>query len=158
VRLQDPTAPPFLDRPTIETLFGVRRRQAIHLLRRFGGYQVGRTFLVATESVLRFLEEPTVDEDILAAKAQKQRVADFLGQARQGLSLPRIPFSQAPKLSDITFAGLPPGIHLTPARLSIEFETATELLEKLFSLSQALVNDFETVARVLERPPHAPTA
>jgi hypothetical protein len=44
--LRAPGTPPFLDRPTVEVLFGVRRRQAIHLLRRFGGYQVGKTFLV----------------------------------------------------------------------------------------------------------------
>jgi hypothetical protein len=91
-------------------------------------------------------------------EAQKRRVADFLGPARQSLSLPRIRFSPTPKLSNITFAGLPPGIHLTPARLSIEFETATELLEKLFSLSQALANDFDTLERAWERPPHEPVA
>ena len=93
-----------------------------------------------------------------AIEAQKRHVADFLGQARQSLSLPRIRLSPTPKLSKITFAGLPPGIHLTPGHLTIEFESATELLETLFSLSQALVNDFDTVERAWERPPHEPVA
>jgi len=37
---------PVVDRAIIERLFGLRRRQAIELLHRFGGYQAGRTFLV----------------------------------------------------------------------------------------------------------------
>jgi len=156
--LQAETAPPFLDRPAVEILFGVRRRQAIRLLRRCGGYQVGRAFLVPRASVLLFLAAQRADEELPEIEAQKRHVADFLGQARQSLSLPRIPLPLAPKLSAITFAGLPPGIRLTPGRLAIEFESATELLEKLFSVSPALVNDFDTVERAWERPPHEPIA
>ena len=37
---------PVVDRAIVERLFGLRRRQAIALLPRFGGYQAGRTFLV----------------------------------------------------------------------------------------------------------------
>ncbi len=39
-------SPPFLDRPSPELLFGVKRRQAIELMHRMAGYQVGKTFLV----------------------------------------------------------------------------------------------------------------
>ena len=35
---------PVVDRAIIERLFGLRRRRAIELLHRFGGYQAGRTF------------------------------------------------------------------------------------------------------------------
>ena len=153
-RLREPHTPPFLDRATLESLFQVRRRQAINLMRRFGGYQVGRTFLVSTEAVIRFLEDSKVDEQIQEVQAQKQRVADFLGEVRRGRSLPRIEFPQAPKLSEITFKGLPPGIHLTSSRLSIDFDSPTDLLQKLFSLSQALANDFETFERALENRTH----
>jgi hypothetical protein len=69
-------------------------------------------------------------------EAQTRRVADFLGQARQSLSLPRLRLSPTPKLSNITFAGLPPGIHLTAGRLAIEFESATEPLETPFPFRQ----------------------
>ena len=37
---------PVVDRGTIERLFGLRRRRAIELMHRFGGYQAGRTFLI----------------------------------------------------------------------------------------------------------------
>ena len=49
--------------------FGVRRRQAIYLLGRFGGYQVGRTFVVPREAPedairARALAEPRVAEHV----------------------------------------------------------------------------------------------
>jgi hypothetical protein len=47
------------------------------------GYQVGRTFLVSTEAVIHFLEDSKVDEQIQEVQAQKQRVADFLGEVRR---------------------------------------------------------------------------
>jgi hypothetical protein len=153
--LRDAKTPPILDRAAIEKLFQVRRRQGINLMRRFGGYQIGRTFLVSTAAVIQFLDQPEVDEDRRHLEVQKQRVAEFLGEARLGLSLPRIDLSQTPKPSEITFRGLPAGIHLTAHQLAVDFKSATDLLEKLFALSQALANDFETFERALD--PHGST-
>ena len=149
--LRDPKTPPLLGRAAIETLFALRRRQAINLLRRLGGYQVGRTFLVATESVIQFLEQPTVDQDLRTLHVEKQRVAEFLAEARVQFSLPRIDLAQIPKRSGMTFDGLPAGIHLTAHHLAVEFDSGTDLLEKLFALSQALAHDFQTFERALEQ-------
>jgi hypothetical protein len=150
--LKSQTAPPFLDRSAIEGLFGVRRRRAITLLHHFDGYQVGRTFIVRREAVIAFLEKQEPGIPIAEKETQKQRVADFLGEARQALTIPRITLPPAVRLSEITFAGLPPGIQLAPGQLSVSFESATDLVEKLFSLSQALVNDFETLETLLTTP------
>jgi hypothetical protein len=106
---------------------------------------VGRTFVVPREAVLEFLQKIVASGVIEEAAAKKSSVLEFLGEARQGLQLPSIPLAAATKLSHITFDGLPPGISLEPDRLTIQFQGATDLLQKLFSLSQALVNDFETL-------------
>ena len=155
--LTSATAPPFLDRHAIEQLFGVRRRQAISLLHYFDGYQVGRAFVVPRESVIRFLEQRHTGTALQEVVAQKQRVSEFLGEARQGLLLPRIPLPAA-QASEMTLAGLPAGIQLLPGRLSIHFDDATDLLGKLFSLSQALANDFESLelAWTAATPPAKP--
>jgi hypothetical protein len=88
-------------------------------------------------------------ERLEQAELQKQRVAEALGEARQALTLPRIALPPHTKFSEITFAGLPKGIHLTPGRLLIEFENATGLLEKLLALAQALANDFDSLEQAL---------
>ena len=147
-RLQAEEIPPVLDRQAIEHLFGVRRRQAIHLLHRFSGYQMGRTFVVSRDAVIAFLEDILSGGTLAVVQAQKKHVLEFLGQVRQALQGPvlRVPTK---KFSEITFAGLPAGIHLQPDQLTIQFQGATDLLEKLFVLSQALANDFEALESAL---------
>jgi hypothetical protein len=144
-KIQCEKTPPILDRQAIEDLFGVRRRQAITLLHRLAGYKVGRTFVVPREAVIEFLQKIAASGAIEEAAAKKNSLIEFLGQAKQSLQLPSIPLPATTKLSEITFHGLPPGIRLQPDELTIHFQGAPDLLQKLLSLSQALANDFETL-------------
>ena len=48
---------PFLDRPAIEKLFGVKRRQANNLMRGLGGYRIGRAAVVGREDLLLKLDQ-----------------------------------------------------------------------------------------------------
>jgi hypothetical protein len=141
--VQSQNDPPFLDRQAIETLFGLRRRQAIVLMHRLEGYKVGQALVVSRYTVIEFLQKILASGSLEQAGAKKNHVIEFLAEARQGLQLPSIPLP-ATKLSDITFDGLPPGIRLQPDELTIQFHGAADLLQKLLSLSQALANDFET--------------
>jgi hypothetical protein len=143
-KVQSEKTPPILDRPAVEGLFGIRRRQAIALLHRFAGYQVGRTFVVPREAVIEFLQKIVATGALEEAAAKKASVLECLGEARQALQLPSISLPSTTKLSHVTFDGLPPGIRLQPDELTIQFHGAADLLQKLLSLSQALANDFET--------------
>jgi hypothetical protein len=145
--LESPGAPPFLDRPAVEILFGVRRRQAIQLLRRFGGYQVGKTFLVSREAVAGFLRDPRRRTAADMEKGRFERVSNALGAARRELHQRRIAIAVAPETPGLAISGLPEGIRLEAGRLTVHFEKPLELLQKLFSLSQALANDFESFER-----------
>ena len=144
--LESPQAPPFLDRPAMELLFGLRRRQSIDLMRRMGGYQVGKTFLVDRQALLRFLTAPQQQAASEQSVARKQKVVASLGEARQMLASRRIPI---PATAASSVAGLPPGIQLDPGRLTVIFEQPVELLQKLFALSQALTRDYEQFAAAL---------
>ena len=147
-RLQAEETPPLLDRQAIEHLFGVRRRQAIHLLHRFSGYQVGRTFVVSRDAVRAFLEDRQTNGTWEVVNTKKNHVIAFLGEARQALQAPVLALPTK-KFSEITLDGLPAGIHLKPDQLTIQFQGATDLLEKLFALSQALVNDLDRLEAAL---------
>ena len=147
--LEAPGTPPFLDRPTVEVLFGVRRRQAIHLLRHFGGYQVGKTFLAPREAVIRFLRDPLRWRAATDEKGRFERVASALGEARTELRQRRIPIPAQTETLQMEFAGLPPGIRLETGQLVIQFAGPVELLEKLFALSQAFANDYASFERIV---------
>ena len=142
--LESEDAPLFLDRPAVERLFGLRRRQAIELLRRCGGYQVGKTFLVLRETMVQFLNEPVTAAKVAVCFAQKRRVVDSLTEAWPQQSAPKITLPVSSKVLAQTFSDLPGGIELASGQLKITFTAPVELLEKLFTLSQALANDYES--------------
>jgi hypothetical protein len=142
--LQAPDAPPFLDRPAIERLFGLRRRQAIAWMRRFGGYQVGKTFLVDRQVLLAFLEDPLRRHAADLEARRFRSVGELLACAREERHFRRISIPATRPLFPVDFAGLPAGIDIGQRELTIHFEHPQDLLEKLFALSQALANDYET--------------
>ena len=155
--LESAAATPFLDRPAIESLFGVRRRQAIQLLHRFGGYQVGKTFLVPREAVIRFLRDPHLRSAAEVETGRFERISAALGQARQDLDRRRIAIPVQPETLRLEISGLPDGIRLEPTQLTVRFEQPMELLQRLFALSQALANDYDSFERscIAARQPEA---
>jgi len=142
--LEAPNAPPFLDRTAIEQLFRLRRRQSIHLLRRLGGYLVGKTFLLDRAAVLAFLHDPIYLRAAADEAGRFRRVGELLAQAREQRHLRRIPIPATRRMFHVDFAGLPDGIDFAPGELRIRFDRPQQLLQRLFALSQALANDYET--------------
>jgi hypothetical protein len=134
---------PFLDRSAIENLFGLRRRQSINLIRRMGGYQIGKTFLVDRQAVLEYLNDPQKRRSAAQEVRRFRTVGTLLNQAQQELHMRRIPIAAAPRVSKLELEGLPEGIELGARELNIRFEHPRELLEKLFALAQAMANDYE---------------
>ncbi len=144
-----PDAPAWWDRPAIETLFGLRRRQAIALLGKLGARRIGTGFAIERIALLRFLEDPHRRAAYQDDQGRMGRVAATLGQAQRDLTGRAIPIPTAFDPERIDFAGLPAGIELARHRLTVSFETPTELLEKLFALSKALLNDYDTFEAAL---------
>ncbi len=151
--LRAENAPDKLTRREIERLFGVRRRRAILLLHRCGASRRGADLVAAREAVVAYLAAQWNDEAAASIAAQERQVAETLAEARRALTLPTIPLPPPQKLSAITFAGLPSDIQLTRRELSLTFSSAPDLSEKLFTLAQALANDYESLERALNDAP-----
>ena len=131
---------PVVDRSIIESAFRVKRRRAIHLLGYFGGYQVGRTFLVERESLLRQLRQIAEGERFDFEKQRHEKLRETLDRVRRELKGTKvvIPVSeQTPQLS-----GLPTGVTLEKGRLVVKFSSVEELLGRLFGIAQAAAGDF----------------
>ena len=143
--LEAPTAPPFLDRAAIEQLFGLRRRQAIALLGRCGGYQLGRTFLVSRESLLAFVREPSRATLQHQVQARRQRVREALEETGEPAARARgqQPIPVAPRSLPYRADALPAGVQLMPGQLTLRFATAEQLLSQLYEVAQILLHDYE---------------
>src|SRR5512147_1668749 len=81
---------PVVDRSVIERAFRVRRRRAIYLLGRFGGYQVGRTFLVRREVLLDHLRRVAAGEEFHYEKRRHEKLAEQLDRIRKDRQAARV--------------------------------------------------------------------
>jgi hypothetical protein len=134
---------PVVDRAIIERLFGLRRRRAIELLHRFGGYQAGRTFLVDRRLLIDHLRRLSDGEEFHRESQRKERLDHIVDQLRRHQAAVRV---KIPVQSDVfsrKLADLSPGVALEAGHLHIAFSGTEDLLGKLFELSQAASNDFD---------------
>jgi hypothetical protein len=134
---------PVVDRAGLETLLHVSRRSAIRLMHRFGGYQAGRTFLIAREDLLRQLEAIR-DSDTYQWESRRR---ERLDKALQKKIV--IPVTSTVKDRDLL--NLPSGVELERRRLEIRFESTEELLRQLFEFSQVISNDYDSFCSWIDK-------
>lgn len=134
---------PVVDRAVCERLFRLRRRRAIDLMRCFGGYQAGRTFLVERPKMAAQLEQIRDSADFKMEWRRKERLAERLDALRRLQAGAHVAIPVEPEVLSQRLPDLPPGIGLSPGELHIQFRTSEELLSKLFALAQAIANDYE---------------
>jgi hypothetical protein len=150
-QLQIAGAPPFLDRPAVETLFRVSRRQAIRLLGQANGYQVGKTFLVERQSLIGFLERLEKSGAAGQARARKERVATALNEVANHAAAQRVQVRTQADALRREPADLPTAIQLVaPGKLQISYEGAEDLLAHIVELAAAAANDFPAFRRRYE--------
>lgn len=144
-------APPFLDRPAIEALFGVSRRQAIRLLGASRGYQVGKTFLVERQELIDFLTGLETSGAAPEARARKLRVSVALNEVVNHAAAQRIHVSAAADVFRRRPADLPAAIELVaPGKLQISYRGAEDLLTQIVELAAAASNDFPSFRKLYE--------
>jgi hypothetical protein len=71
---------PVIDRHICELLFGVRRRRAIELMQRFGGYRTGNTVVLDRTDLIRSLERLQGSPDAACERRRKHRLAERLDE------------------------------------------------------------------------------
>jgi len=134
---------PVVDRAMCERLFGVKRRRAIILMQRFGGYQSGNTILIDRLALVahlqRMLNEPEIEEE----RQRKQRLSERLVELEKHrrAAAVRIPVGAA--AARCTVADLPAGVRFEPGKLTVEYQGVEELLARLFELAKAAANDYD---------------
>ena len=143
---------PVLDRASVETLFGVKRWQAIQLAHRFGGYQTGKTFLVDRLALIGQLDEIAAGETLAYQQRRRERVVAALDKARRYRQAAAVKIPLRPG-APYRIEGLAQGIELRPRKLTVEFAGAEDLLSKLYELAQTVAQDFERFRAAVEGPP-----
>ena len=73
---------PVIDRTGIENLFGLRRRRAIELMHRLGGFESGGAFLVERARLLSELRSVMDGEDYVREAHRRERLRDAVEKRR----------------------------------------------------------------------------
>jgi hypothetical protein len=142
---------PVVDRALVEKLFALKRRQAIGLCHRFGGFQAGRTFLVDRLHLIAELERIHRDPDFEYEMQRKQRLSEMVDQARRLRAGAEVVLPVGPDALDRQMADLPTGIRFEAGCLTVEFDKPEDLLGKLFELAKAAHNDYEAFCAAAEK-------
>ena len=142
-QLRGAGVPPFLDRPAIEKLFSVRRRQAIRVLSSASGYQIGKTFVVDRQALIEFLEEIEKTGAAPEARARKQRIATALNEVANHAAAQSVQVRTARDAFRRRPDQLPSAIELVePGKLQISYRGAEDLLARIVELAAAAAHDF----------------
>ena len=128
------------------------RWQAIGLLHRFGGYQVGKTFLVDRLDLIRQLEEIAAGKQFEFETMRHERVVIQVNKTRKYRQATAVTIPVRPQAT-YGLEGLAAGIEIQPRKLTVEFAGAEDLLAKLYEFSQTIANDFERFRKAVESNP-----
>ncbi len=131
---------PVVDRAAVETLFGLRRRQAINLMHSFGGYEIGKTALIERCVLITRLREIAAGERFRFEQRRRERLARRLDELRRYRQAAAVTIRAEPPAAPDP--GLPPGVRLEAGRLIIDFGSVEDLLAKLYGIAQAAAQDF----------------
>ena len=77
------------------------------------------------------------------------RLEETVERVRRHAVAARVKIFVEPAVLDTRINALPAGIRLEPGSLNVAFRDPQELLQRLFALSQAMANDFESFERMV---------
>ena len=143
---------PVIDRAVVERVFGVRRRRAVELMRRFGGYRSGNTILLDRLGLICQLDAVGAGAEVLHERRRKERLGEKLDSFRRNRAAAAV---QIPVLPRVT-GTLPEGVALDAGRLTVEFDGVEQLLSKLYGLAQAAAENYDQFRQAVEGHPSRP--
>ena len=139
-----------LTRTDLEVLLGVSRPRAAQLLHRFHARPVGSQLVLDRAGLIRSLRAVRRGRPAKAAAVRRTNVVTTLRQAR--LEAVRVPVTRAVLQTQV--AGLPEGIALGPGQIDVRFTSVPDALQKLFTLAQAITNDYDRFAAMVSSNPN----
>jgi hypothetical protein len=130
---------PYVDRATVERLLRVGPRRAQQILAALpSATTMGSSTVVGRNELLAHLQRLANGDDIDLERRRRQKLAAAL--LDPGRATSPVILEQAPEPQPL---GELEGVHLEPGRLTVEFSSPKQALERLFALATAIQGDFE---------------
>lgn len=142
---------PWVDRSTVERILGVRRRRAQQILQPCVRQQIGTNGVADREELIAHLRQLATGELAYYERRRRERFAKTIQKLHRAWTEQTKTFVEAPtKIINQELADLPSGVTLEPGKLTVQFSTAAEALEKLLAVAMAAGNDLDGFERIVQ--------
>ena len=136
-----------LTRRDIEHLFGVSKVRAAALMKTFGAEMTGNLRTLPRTKLLRQLKKHRQRGAFRGEEERRARLVAELQKAR----LTGVRFKVPAETMSAQLANLPEGVSVARGRIEVRFDGAEDALARLYSLAQALGNDYERFEELVGR-------
>ena len=147
----------WIDRRTVEEALGVSKTVAWRILRRCCAEDgPGNTLVCRREEFISALEAWQKGGEYRHEIRRRDRVAEYLDRLAEFGRSRRTKVAENRKAAELLgsrFGRLPAAVELTPRRLTIDFSSPQEFLERMGAVIFALQNDFDAVRAFIEAGP-----
>ncbi|MBV9036653.1 MAG: hypothetical protein JO182_19345 [Acidobacteriaceae bacterium] len=158
LRQLEESAEPWIDRPVLESLLGVKRRRAQQLLAPIAQRRVGASVVVRRDELITYLKKIAAGEMAYYEDRRRKQLWAHLAEARrewmqQPPVLVEVSQSQVRRVELHGFAGLPEGVELAPGSITVRFREPDEALQKLVALALAISQNRPDFDEQVSLPP-----
>jgi hypothetical protein len=144
---------PFVDRATVEFLFGVGRRRAQQIMAPCVTDRIGTNGLADRDRMVAHLLRLAEGDEGYYEQRRRRKFGQTLAQLRkERLETPQVLVAAPAAVLRQRFENLPSGVSLGPGRITLDFGHPREALEKLLALAMAIGNDLDRFERLTVRP------
>jgi hypothetical protein len=144
----------WVDRRMVEELLGVSKTVAWRVLRRCGGEEgPGNALMCPRERLIAALEQLQATGEVEREVRRRDRVSGYLDRLAEFGRTKRTQVAtaqQAVELLSSRFGALPAGVEFTPRRLTVEFASPEEFLQRIGAIIFTLQNDYDSVRQFIE--------
>jgi len=139
----------WVDRTIVEEVLKVGRRRAQQILAPCVSRQVGVNGMADREAVIAHLQRLAMGEAAHYERRRRQRLGEQLEKLRRArLEQPQVLVEAPVAILNQDWDGLPAGVAVTRGKITVQFESSVEALEKLLALAMAIGNDQDRFERL----------
>ena len=131
----------------VQTLLGVGKSRANTLMVEFGARRTGSMLTIARTVLLDVLKKRRAGRVFRIEADRQENLYSALRRARTGGVRFRVPI----ETTGTRLKNLPEGVTVGESRITVEYGGPKEALAKLYSLAQALANDYARFEALTDR-------
>ncbi len=149
---------PHVERPDVERLFRLSRRDAIRFLHRFGAHEKNDRLTIAAKSLASKLEQVRVSSGYVSELRRRERLRAGRVELQRQASARRFLLPVEADSAAQTAADFPAGVRLYRDTIVVEFPEGShdELLGRLFEIARIARDDPDGFQIAVEGAPPSP--